>query len=222
MTGFDVLVLPVDKITAVNTLSVPDQAATRGLMAVSLHSLSTFCVPAGARVSVSPPLAATVIYSRPGSGALDEPDLGLTAVQPGARIDFWLAGVVPPGNMRRRAINRVPSRVNRRGERRAVFGIAQGRRSIADQSRSVSRLETIFWGGDKMNVQRGGVGVAIFGRCGERAVALEARILLPRTNLLPGSWSTCWWRPVRSQRRTTSRRGRNVPRTFRTTRRWAR
>ena len=99
VTGFDVLVLPVDKITAVNTLSVPDQAATRGLMAVSLHSLSTFCVPAGARVSVSPPLAATVIYSRPGGGGLDEPDLGLTAVQPGARIDFWLAGVVPPGNM---------------------------------------------------------------------------------------------------------------------------
>jgi Carboxypeptidase regulatory-like domain len=99
VTGFDFLLLLPDKVTAINALGVPGQEATRGVMAVRLHSMDPACLTEGAEVSVWPPLATTVVYSRPNpSGTFDEPDPDLTAVLPGARIDLWMVGTVPPGN----------------------------------------------------------------------------------------------------------------------------
>jgi hypothetical protein len=98
--GFDVTLLPPDQITALNGLAVtPDRAATLGLMAVRLHSLNSNCATVGARLTVWPPLAATVMYSRPStSGGLDQPDPTLDGVQAGGHVDAWLLGVMVPGN----------------------------------------------------------------------------------------------------------------------------
>jgi hypothetical protein len=81
-------------------MAATDQVATRGLITLHLHSLSPTCAVAGAKVSVWPPLAAKVLYARPSTtGAVDEPDPTLDAVQGGGRVDVWLAGAIPPGNM---------------------------------------------------------------------------------------------------------------------------
>jgi hypothetical protein len=98
--GFDVLLLPPDQITALNSLAVtPDRAPTLGLMAVRLHSLNSNCATVGAHLTVWPPLAATVMYSRPStSGSLDEPDPTVDGVQAGGHVDAWLVGVMVPGN----------------------------------------------------------------------------------------------------------------------------
>jgi hypothetical protein len=96
VTGFDVLLLSMDKVTAYNALG---PLGSRGVMALRLHSMSPTCVTAGARISIWPPKAGTVVYSRPAStGALDEPDPLLTQVQPGARVSAWLVGAISPGN----------------------------------------------------------------------------------------------------------------------------
>jgi Carboxypeptidase regulatory-like domain len=107
--GFDVLLLPADELTAINTMGAPGQEATRGVMAVRLRSMDARCVLDGARVTVWPPMAAKVVYSRPGVAGTPEqpappeqpdvPDPTLQAVQPGAQIDLWLAAAMPPGNM---------------------------------------------------------------------------------------------------------------------------
>jgi hypothetical protein len=98
--GFDVMLLPTADVARIDALGAADQAATRGLMAVRLHSMNPACVTAGARVTVWPPLAATVVYSRPsGTGDVDQPDPSLTNVQSGAHVDLWLVGAIPPGNM---------------------------------------------------------------------------------------------------------------------------
>jgi Carboxypeptidase regulatory-like domain len=100
VTGFDVLVLPLATIARMNALGAPDQTATRGLVAVRLHSLNDACLTAGAHVSVWPPKAATVIYSSPNpSGGLDEADPSLDSVQAGGHVDLWLSAAFPPGNM---------------------------------------------------------------------------------------------------------------------------
>jgi hypothetical protein len=99
-SGFDVMLLPVAEVTRVNGMVPNVPADMRGLVAVRLHSLKATCVTAGARVSVWPPLAATVVYGRPSdTGGLDEVDTALSGVEAGARVDAWLAGAVPPGNM---------------------------------------------------------------------------------------------------------------------------
>jgi hypothetical protein len=106
VTGFDLSVLSTADVTRINTLAAPTVAATRGLMAVRLHSLSPTCATAGAKVTVWPPLAATVIYNRPSEmGGLDEPDPTLVDVQAGAHVDAWLAGAIPPGNLLRISID---------------------------------------------------------------------------------------------------------------------
>jgi hypothetical protein len=100
VASFDVTLLPVAMVTQMNGLGVPAQATTRGLMAVRLHSNNPACVTAGAHLSVWPPLAATVVYSRPdGSGAVDQPDPSMDGVQAGAHVDVWLTGTIPPANM---------------------------------------------------------------------------------------------------------------------------
>lgn len=97
VTGFDVLLLPLDTVARLNGLA-GEGAASRGLMAVRLHSMNDACLTSGAQLSVWPPKAATIIYSRPsGSTGLDEPDVGMDRVQAGARIDAWLAGALSPG-----------------------------------------------------------------------------------------------------------------------------
>jgi hypothetical protein len=99
-TGFDVLLLPSADVARVGALAPSAPADMRGLVAVHLRSLRDGCVTAGARVEVWPPLAATVLYGRPNAtGGLDEVDPALSGVEAGARVDAWLAGAVPPGNM---------------------------------------------------------------------------------------------------------------------------
>src|SRR6185436_20891400 len=81
-------------------LGFPTETATRGLMAVGLHSMAPGCMTVGAHVDVWPPNAGKVVYARPSTtGGLDEPDPTLTAVQAGGQIDFWLAGAISPGAM---------------------------------------------------------------------------------------------------------------------------
>jgi hypothetical protein len=93
--GFNVMLLTAAEVTRMNT-----QAATHGLVAVHLHSMNPACITAGARVSVWPPLAATIAYGRPSAtGGLDEPDPALSGVEAGAHVDAWLADAIPPGNM---------------------------------------------------------------------------------------------------------------------------
>jgi hypothetical protein len=100
--GFDVTLLRPGDIARLGGLGGADPAAMLGLVAVRLHSLTPSCLRAGARVSVWPPLAGKIVYGRPSAtGGLDEPDPSLTSVQDGARVDAWLVGAVPPGNMLR-------------------------------------------------------------------------------------------------------------------------
>jgi hypothetical protein len=99
-TGFDVLLLPSADVARVNGMSPAGMPDTHGLVAVHLHSLSAACNTAGAHVAVWPPLAATVLYGRPSmTGGLDDVDPSLSGVGAGSRVDAWLAGAVPPGNM---------------------------------------------------------------------------------------------------------------------------
>jgi hypothetical protein len=99
VADFDFLALPAAQITAINTLGAPGQEATRGIMAVRLHSLDPACVADGAQVAVWPPMAAKVIYGSPdASGGLARPDPQLVGVQPNADVAVWLAAVWPPGN----------------------------------------------------------------------------------------------------------------------------
>lgn len=97
VSDFQALLMTPDRIAAINAAAVPGQESTRGLMAVRLHSMDPNCDVAGARLSVWPPLAATVRYGRPETPTFDEPDATLTAVQAGAGIGLWLAGAMPPG-----------------------------------------------------------------------------------------------------------------------------
>jgi Carboxypeptidase regulatory-like domain len=100
VSGFDVMLLRTADVSRINALGVPDQAATRGLMAIRLHSTNPTCATAGAHVTVWPPLAAKVVYGQPSTGGgLDQPDPTLGSVQTGGHIDAWLVGAIPPGNM---------------------------------------------------------------------------------------------------------------------------
>jgi hypothetical protein len=99
-TGFDLTLLPSADLARIDTLGVPAAVATRGLMGVRLHSLSTTCATTGAKLRVWPPLAATVVYNGPSTtGGLDVPDPALAEVQAGVHVDAWLAGAIPPGNL---------------------------------------------------------------------------------------------------------------------------
>jgi hypothetical protein len=98
--GVDVMLLSADRVTAMNTFGAPAAPAGSGLMAIRLQSMSPTCLTAGAHISVWPPKAATVVYSRASAtGGLDEPDPTVGAVQTDVRIAAWLTGTVPPGNM---------------------------------------------------------------------------------------------------------------------------
>jgi hypothetical protein len=101
VSDFDVLLLPTAAMAAINTLGPAGQAATRGAVAVRLHSMSAGCVTTGALVTVFPATAATVLYSAPATtaGSLDMPDATLKAVQPGTQTAAWLVDALPPGNM---------------------------------------------------------------------------------------------------------------------------
>jgi hypothetical protein len=100
ITGFDVHLLAADQVTTMNAMGAPDQTATRGAMALRLHSMRGTCLTAGAHISVWPPLAGTIVYARAGvAGAVDAPDPSLDAVQPDVAVAAWLVGTVPPGNM---------------------------------------------------------------------------------------------------------------------------
>jgi hypothetical protein len=103
VTGFDFLLVSPATLMTYNTMGAPGQESTRGVMAVRLHSMDPACQPAGATVTVWPPLAAKVIYSQPAAaaGGIDRPDPTLTSVAAGANVQFWLAGVMPPGNLLR-------------------------------------------------------------------------------------------------------------------------
>jgi Carboxypeptidase regulatory-like domain len=107
VSDFDILLLSTAEMTAVNMLGQPTltamQAATRGTVAIRLHTMSATCMAAGARVTVFPTTAATVLYSAPAgtAGGLDMPDPTLQAVQAGTTIAVWLATALPPGNMLR-------------------------------------------------------------------------------------------------------------------------
>jgi hypothetical protein len=97
--GFDVMMLAPTDVTTMSALGGPDPMGTRGLVAVRLHSIDPSCVPDGGHVTVWPPEAAVVFYSRPSAtGGLDAPDPTLDSVQPGAQIPAWLVSAQPPGN----------------------------------------------------------------------------------------------------------------------------
>ena len=64
-TDFDLLLLSPAEVRAINALVGQGQESARGLMALRLHATDPDCAPEGAVVTVWPPLAATVIYSRP-------------------------------------------------------------------------------------------------------------------------------------------------------------
>jgi hypothetical protein len=99
-TGNDVMMLTLDEVMRFTAMGFPAEVATRGLMAVRLHSVSPSCMTAGARISVWPPLGAKVVYAQPSAtGGLDEPDPTLTAVQDGTRVSAWLSGTISPGAM---------------------------------------------------------------------------------------------------------------------------
>lgn len=111
VADFDILVLSVDTVSRLDGLGNPALVTTRGLMAVRLHSLSQTCVIAGARVSIWPPQAATVMYSQPNTtGGLEEPDAGMDSVQAGTGIGVWLLGVIPPGNQWQIEVNQTGCR----------------------------------------------------------------------------------------------------------------
>lgn len=98
--GFDIMMLPAAEVARMDAFGPAADVTTRGLVAVRLHGLDAACAAAGARLSVWPPLAAKVVYGRPAEGGgADEIDPALTAVEAGARVDAWLAGALPPGNM---------------------------------------------------------------------------------------------------------------------------
>lgn len=102
VTGFDVFMLAAADVTRMIALGGGSATVPSGLMAVRLHSLSGTCQLTGAKVSVWPPKAATVMYSRPSAnGGMDEPDAAMTSVQAGVDVDAWLASALPPGNMLR-------------------------------------------------------------------------------------------------------------------------
>ena len=100
ISNFDFMMLTPEKVTTIGALGAPGKESTRGLIAIRLHSLAPGCVTAGAQITVWPPLAATVVYSRPAStsGGMDEPDMAMTGVQAGTTIQAWLAGTMPPGS----------------------------------------------------------------------------------------------------------------------------
>jgi Carboxypeptidase regulatory-like domain len=98
--GFDLLLLPDAELGAMNALGAPEQAAAGGLVAVRLHATGPDCTVDGTHLSVWPPRAATVVYSRPGeAGALDQPDPTLGEVQADTRIGAWLAATLAPASM---------------------------------------------------------------------------------------------------------------------------
>jgi hypothetical protein len=102
VSNFDVLLLPTAQVTMIDMLGPAGLAATRGAVAVRLHVMSgSACVATGARVTVFPTTAATVLYSAPATvaGGLDMPDSTLKAVQAGTQIAAWLVDALPPGNM---------------------------------------------------------------------------------------------------------------------------
>jgi hypothetical protein len=98
--GFDVRLLAPADVTGMSTLAGVAAPDKKGVMAIRLRSAGAGCALAGATLAVWPPLAASVVYSRPGAAAaVDRPDSSLSAVQDGTDIAAWLVGVVPPGNM---------------------------------------------------------------------------------------------------------------------------
>jgi len=100
VTGLDVMLLTPTDVMRFTALGFPAETATRGLMAVRLHSMDAGCTTAGAHVDVWPPNACKVFYAQPSAtGGLDEPDMTLTAVQAGGHVDLWLAGAISPGAM---------------------------------------------------------------------------------------------------------------------------
>jgi hypothetical protein len=97
--GLDLMLMPAAEVGRMVELG-PMDATMRGLVAVHLHSMDASCLTAGAHLSVWPPKAATVVYGSPSaSGGLDDVDPALSGVEAGARVDAWLAGALPPGNM---------------------------------------------------------------------------------------------------------------------------
>jgi hypothetical protein len=102
--GFDLMLLSPDEIAQMNALGAAalgggDQVDA-GVVAIRLHGDGAGCAPDGAHLSLWPPRAAAVTYSRPSGGAgLDQPDPSVDGVQPGAAVGAWLLAAAPPGNM---------------------------------------------------------------------------------------------------------------------------
>ncbi len=98
--SIDVRLLPPADITAKSAMAEVAAPDKRGVMAVRLRSTDGACAVAGAKLTVYPTGAATVIYGRPASsGGMAVPDVTLASVQDGADVAAWLVAVVPPGNM---------------------------------------------------------------------------------------------------------------------------
>jgi hypothetical protein len=95
---FDVTMLTPAEVSSANALVTSvTQPATRGLVALRLHTMSTSCTLTGAHLAVSPSGSATVVYARPSTaGGLDQPDTTADGVQDGATIGAWLLDAFPP------------------------------------------------------------------------------------------------------------------------------
>jgi hypothetical protein len=101
INDFDLLMLSGDQVSAIDMLGASGQVTSRGAMAVRLHSVASTCSTAGSLVTLFPPNAGTVVYSKPASTSegVDMPDSTMPAVQAGTSVSFWIAGALPPGNM---------------------------------------------------------------------------------------------------------------------------
>jgi hypothetical protein len=100
VSGLDVMLMAPATVTAFNSMSSIAMATTRGLMAIRLHSMGPGCATTGAHLTIWPPEAGTLLYSRPATaGGLDQPDPTVDGVQDGATVHAWLVAAVSPGSL---------------------------------------------------------------------------------------------------------------------------
>jgi hypothetical protein len=100
VSGLDITLMAPPTVSAFNSMSSIAMATTRGLMAIRLHSMAAGCATTGAHLTIWPPEAGTLLYSRPDTtGGLDQPDPTVDGVQDGTTIQAWVVAAVSPGSL---------------------------------------------------------------------------------------------------------------------------
>jgi hypothetical protein len=94
-TGHDLALVSKEHLAALAQLAGTGPM-DRGVVAVTIKSMSGACQPEGGLVAIEPRAFGRVVYARPDADATPEPSL--TAMQAGStRVGAWILGVVPPG-----------------------------------------------------------------------------------------------------------------------------